>query len=192
MTTDARPATASLEDAAEQIRRVLIANVVEKTGYPEEMLELDLDLEADLGIDTVKQVDIFARTREHFGLARDPKASLRDFNTLRKVIDHLAPALVAKQSPGAAPTLTPAAAIASAAAVPVTPVANPGPAAPPASAVLGTLLSMDLGAELGLGDEEKRRLTEVFASRLGVSPSPELASARTFDELIALISRTNR
>jgi hypothetical protein len=31
------------------------------------MLELDLDLEGDLGIDTVKQVEVFARVRDELG-----------------------------------------------------------------------------------------------------------------------------
>ena len=53
------------------------------------MLELDLDLEADLGIDTVKQVAIFAEAREHYGLDRDPEFKLRDFNTIRKVCRYL-------------------------------------------------------------------------------------------------------
>ena len=30
------------------------------TGYPPELLDLDLDLEADLGVDTVKQAEVFA------------------------------------------------------------------------------------------------------------------------------------
>ena len=38
--------------------------MVEKTGYPQEMLDLDLDLEADLGVDTVKQAEMFAAIRE--------------------------------------------------------------------------------------------------------------------------------
>ena len=38
---------------------------MEKTGYPAEMLDLDLDLEADLGVDTVKQAEIFAAIREN-------------------------------------------------------------------------------------------------------------------------------
>ena len=38
--------------------------VAEKTGYPEDMLEMDLDLEADLGVDTVKQAETFAAVRE--------------------------------------------------------------------------------------------------------------------------------
>ena len=34
--------------------------MAEKTGYPQDMLDLDLDLEADLGVDTVKQAEMFA------------------------------------------------------------------------------------------------------------------------------------
>ena len=39
----------------------ILALVVEKTGYPQDMLDLDLDLEADLGVDTVKQAEMFRR-----------------------------------------------------------------------------------------------------------------------------------
>ena len=63
--------------------------VSEKTGYPTEMLDLDLDLEADLGIDTVKQAELFAELREHYHLARREDIRLSDYNTLRKVIDFM-------------------------------------------------------------------------------------------------------
>jgi hypothetical protein len=54
------------------------------------MLELDLDLEGELGIDTVKQVAAISSVREHFQLDIDPNFRLRDHNTLRKVITHIA------------------------------------------------------------------------------------------------------
>ncbi|HEX5190744.1 MAG TPA: SDR family oxidoreductase, partial [Streptosporangiaceae bacterium] len=44
------------------------------------------DLEADLGIDTVKQAEVFAAVREAFGIARDENLRLRDFPTLGHVI----------------------------------------------------------------------------------------------------------
>ena len=47
--------------------------MAEKTGYPPDMLDLDLDLEADLGIDTVKQAELFAAIREAYGIPRDEK-----------------------------------------------------------------------------------------------------------------------
>ena len=49
------------------------------------MLELDLDLEADLGVDTVKQAEMFAAVRETYGIARE-NLKLRDFPTLTHVV----------------------------------------------------------------------------------------------------------
>ena len=60
--------------------------VAEKTGYPEDMLELDLDLEADLGIDTVKQAETFAAIRETFDIPLQENLNLRDYPTLQSVI----------------------------------------------------------------------------------------------------------
>jgi NAD(P)-dependent dehydrogenase (short-subunit alcohol dehydrogenase family)/acyl carrier protein len=71
---------------AEQVKEHVLALVAEKTGYPTDMLDLDLDLEADLGIDTVKQAEIFAAIRERYGIRRDDKLKLRDFPTLTHVI----------------------------------------------------------------------------------------------------------
>ena len=61
----------------------MVAIVAEMTGYPPELLDLDLDLEADLGVDTVKQAEVFAAVRGRFGVERDDTLSLRDFPTLR-------------------------------------------------------------------------------------------------------------
>ncbi len=60
--------------------------VAEKTGYPPEMLDMDLDLEADLGVDTVKQAEVFAAVREGYGIARQESLKLRDFPTLAHVV----------------------------------------------------------------------------------------------------------
>ena len=55
------------------------------TGYPADLLEPDLDLEADLGVDTVKQAEVFAAVRGQYDLERDDNLQLRDFPTLRHV-----------------------------------------------------------------------------------------------------------
>ena len=60
--------------------------VSEMTGYPPELLDLDLDLEADLGVDTVKQAEVFAAVRERFGVERDEHLKLREFPTLNHVV----------------------------------------------------------------------------------------------------------
>ena len=61
--------------------------VAEQTGYPPDMLELDLDLEADLGIDTVKQAEMFAAIRAAYGIERDENLALRDYPTLARAIE---------------------------------------------------------------------------------------------------------
>jgi 3-oxoacyl-(acyl-carrier-protein) synthase/acyl carrier protein len=68
------------------VRARVLALVAEETGYPTDMLDLDLDLEADLGVDTVKQAEIFASIRESYAIERDPSLKLRDYPTLADVI----------------------------------------------------------------------------------------------------------
>ena len=89
------PAPASEDSITQKVLEV-VASV---TGYPPEMLELDLDLEADLGIDTVKQAETFAAVREAYGIPRDDKLELRNFPTLHHVI-----AWVKESMPEAAPS----------------------------------------------------------------------------------------
>ena len=155
-----------LKTLESDVRRVLLANMVAKTGYPLEMLTEDLDLEADLGIDTVKQVEIFAKTREQFGIPRDAAFVLRDFNTLGKFIAYVV-ARAPQQQQVSAPAATSA-----------------QPTASPAT-VRSTLLSMSL-AELGLSETEKQKLAKALAGRLGVS-SPNVGGVTTLDELVSIL-----
>ena len=60
--------------------------VAEMTGYPAELLDPDLDLEADLGVDTVKQAEVFAAVRGQYDVERDDTLQLRDFPTLNHVV----------------------------------------------------------------------------------------------------------
>ncbi len=73
-------------DMDDSLKQYVLQTVSEKTGYPVEMLDLDLDLEADLGIDTVKQAELFAAIRTHYGIPRREDLRLSDYNTLKKVI----------------------------------------------------------------------------------------------------------
>ncbi len=87
----------------------VLAIVAEQTGYPEDMLDMDLDLEADLGIDTVKQAETFVAIRSAFDIPRRDDLSLSEYNTLEKVIGfvrEMRPDLVA--IPPAAAVLEPA------------------------------------------------------------------------------------
>ena len=78
----------------------LIEFVVEQTGYPPEVVELDADLEADLGIDSIKKAQLFAELNEHFQITPTDDLSLDDFPTLRNVVDFL------RKSDQQAPNLT--------------------------------------------------------------------------------------
>jgi len=98
------------QPANADIQATVLKLVAEKTGYPEDMLDLDLDLEADLGIDTVKQAELFATIRQHFGIPRREDLRLADYNTLAKVIQFMQEAL-SGSSPAQAPQPTAAAAI---------------------------------------------------------------------------------
>lgn len=81
-----------------EVKTYVLTVVSEKTGYPQEMLDLDLDLEADLGIDTVKQAELFATVRSHFGIPRRENLRLADYNTLKKVIGFILDALEEQKS----------------------------------------------------------------------------------------------
>ena len=74
----------------ETILAELIEVIAEKTGYAPDELETDFELEADLGIDTVKQAEIFSELREKYGLERDDTFSFADYNTIEKLANYLA------------------------------------------------------------------------------------------------------
>ncbi len=158
--------------AVDPVAAKVLAVVAEKTGYPPEMLDLDLDLEADLGVDTVKQAETFAAIREAFGIERIENLKLRDYPTLRHVID-----FVYERRPDLKPSAAPAPAPAMAMAV-AAPVATPAPAAAPAvdpvaAKVLAVvaektgyppeMLDLDLDLEADLGVDTVKQ-AETFAA----------------------------
>ena len=89
---------AAAAPAGDEVEARVLEIVAEQTGYPSDLLDLDLDLEADLGIDTVKQAETFAAIRAAYDIERDDRLALRDYPTLRHVIAFVyerAPALTA-------------------------------------------------------------------------------------------------
>ena len=82
----AHPQTAPASDVA----RALLAVVGRLTGYPEEMLNLEMDIEADLGIDSIKRVEILSALEE--GLPGLPAVSpevMGGLKTLGQIVDYL-------------------------------------------------------------------------------------------------------
>ncbi|PID56092.1 hypothetical protein CSB45_12710 [candidate division KSB3 bacterium] len=72
------------------LKKVLMAVVSEKTGYPEEMLDLDMGLDADLGIDSIKRVEILSALQE--ALPHSPEISsdqIGSIQSLRQIVELL-------------------------------------------------------------------------------------------------------
>ena len=194
----AAPGPAGSDPVAAEVVQI----VADMTGYPSDLLDLDLDLEADLGVDTVKQAEVFAAVRSRFGVPRDENLQLRDFPTLAHVIGFardrgttgVAAAVPATQAP---PAQTPAAQPAAA------PEADAAAAAEPAMDEVTTqvvqivadmtgypsdLLDLDLDLEADLGVDTVKQ-AEVFAavrSRFGV-PRDENLQLRDFPTLAHVI-----
>ena len=61
------------------------AMVAEATGYTVDELEPDLELEAELGIDTVKQAELMGAIKERFGIEDDVEVELATLSTLSKL-----------------------------------------------------------------------------------------------------------
>lgn len=75
-----------------ELKEFLTNFVVEQTGYPAEFVEMDGDLEADLGIDSIKKAQMFGELGEHFSVTPDENLTLDDFPTLQHIFDYLADA----------------------------------------------------------------------------------------------------
>ena len=124
---------------APAIRDILLKIVADRTGYPPDMIDVDLDLEADLGIDSIKRVEILGTLQQQTGLLGEhDMEALASRKTLRQVSDFLAE----RTAPAAgAPAAVPAKGVPASAA--------PAPAAPlPALPFITRVLSHDPGRRL--------------------------------------------
>ena len=97
-----RPAVAPRVDVA----ATLLAVVSEKTGYPASSLDLSLALDADLGVDSIKRVEILSALQERLPDAPQVKPEhLGSLHTLQDVADFLA-RRPARSEPVAGPATT--------------------------------------------------------------------------------------
>ena len=186
----AAPVVANLDEAT--VTKEVVGMVAEKTGYPEDMLDIDLDMEADLGIDTVKQAELFAALRERYGIAQQDGIQLKDYPTIRHCIKFVlanagkpaaavaAPAAQAAVTPAPAPVAQPAAQA----------VVTPAPAAKPAAALDEATVTkevvkmvadktgypedmldidLDMEADLGIDTVKQAELFAALRERYGIA-----------------------
>jgi malonyl CoA-acyl carrier protein transacylase len=108
-TNGTAPAAHAASIGQEQIGRVLLEVIAEKTGYPAEMLELDMALDADLGIDSIKRVEILSALQERLPDAPQIKPEhLGTLHNLRQIVAFLAGSSPNGEQPrkeGATPTV---------------------------------------------------------------------------------------
>ncbi|MEV6728317.1 SDR family NAD(P)-dependent oxidoreductase [Streptomyces sp. NPDC051364] len=105
--------------SADEVMDIVLDIVHTRTGYPHDMLGPELDLEADLSIDSIKRVEIIGALADRIGLPQDPDGSaesaveeLSRLKTLSGIVDWVtsrtaAPA--ADTAPAPAPAARPTA-----------------------------------------------------------------------------------
>ena len=82
----------------DEVLAAVLAIVSERTGYPLDMLDPDLDLEADLSIDSIKRIEIVGELADRVGLPGADEGSIDEFvveelaqlKTLRGIVDWIA------------------------------------------------------------------------------------------------------
>ncbi len=65
-----------------RLKETITEFVMEHTGYPADMIDFGLDLEADLGIDSIRKAQLIAELGQRFGIKREAGIALSDFLTL--------------------------------------------------------------------------------------------------------------
>lgn len=77
---------------------ILLDIVAEKTGYPVEMLSLNMDMEADLGIDSIKRVEILGLCQESLGIEIEETSDIAEARTLEEIVDLMSTLLPSYQA----------------------------------------------------------------------------------------------
>ncbi|HKK91158.1 MAG TPA: SDR family NAD(P)-dependent oxidoreductase [Desulfobacteraceae bacterium] len=90
--TDAPPATAAaVSSETQNIQEVIFKTISDLTGFPREMLEPDMDMESDLGIDSIKRVEIVAQLEQklpHAGsLTPETMGSLKTLKDIAAILE---------------------------------------------------------------------------------------------------------
>lgn len=85
--TESKDSGVHKEGNEDSIEEKVLEIISEITKYPAEMLERDMEMEADLGIDTVKQATIFSLLYERFDIGKDQSINISDYRTIGGIID---------------------------------------------------------------------------------------------------------
>ena len=170
------------QTSASEITETLLAVVSEKTGYPVEMLELDMGMDSDLGIDSIKRVEILSTLQDR--LPGTPAIGPEHLGTLR-TLGEIAVHLAGAASAAATSAPVPAAALASGLDI-------AGTLLEVVSEKTGypiEMLELDMGMDSDLGIDSIKRveILSTLQERLPGTPAigPEhLGMLRTLGEIV--------
>ena len=185
------PAAAPVASAAApsiDLNALMLKVVADKTGYPAEMLTLSMDLEADLGIDSIKRVEILSAMREEApSLPEVDAGEMSALRTLGEIVEYMGKS--SGESAAPAPVASPAAPSIDLNALMLKVVADK--TGYPAEMLT---LSMDLEADLGI-DSIKR--VEILSAMREEAPSlpevdaGEMSALRTLGEIVEYMGKSN-
>merc|ERR1740129_2621494 len=183
----ARPAVLPATDALTVVYRVM----ADKTGYDASMIDEEMDLEADLGIDSIKRVEILGAAQEILGVQVQDLDALGRTRTVGEVVAFLS---ALKQSYGE-PQRDPG----------VSGMEEPlGPASGDAVGVVMTIISdktgyeldmvsaeMDLESDLGIDSIKRVEILGAAQEALGITVRDldALGRTKTVEEVIAFLRR---
>ncbi|CDT86578.1 PfaA, omega-3 polyunsaturated fatty acid synthase [Vibrio coralliirubri] len=182
------PATSNNGLDAAVVQKTMLEVVAEKTGYPTEMLDLAMDMEADLGIDSIKRVEILGTVQDELPtLPELNPEDLAECRTLGEIVDYMNSKL-----PASAP-------VAAQVSAPVQAVSNGLNAEQVQSTMLSVVadktgyptemldLAMDMEADLGIDSIKRVEILGTVQDQLPTLPelNPEdLAECRTLGEIV--------
>ena len=86
VTETAAPAAEVSYVSGDKLNKIILSAISDKTGYPEDMIENDMELEADLGIDSIKRVEIFADVLKKLSITLTPDQT-EELSTMATVAD---------------------------------------------------------------------------------------------------------
>ena len=178
-----------------KIEKHLIGVVSELTGYPVDMIGLDMDIEADLGIDSIKRVEILSTFEERVpdlpSISPDAMAAIK---TLGEIVACLCETASDESEALSVSNLSP-----SPAAVSVDMEKLSKAMLEVVSELTGYPvdmigLDMDIEADLGIDSIKRVEIMSAFEERVPELPpiSPDaMATIKTLGEILAYVSETS-
>ncbi|MGG7080351.1 SDR family NAD(P)-dependent oxidoreductase [Bifidobacterium catenulatum] len=188
-----KPAATAPRPTADDVRTALLDALCEATGYPAEVIDPDMDLEADLGIDSVKQMQALGTVTEtrHIDGRRVDLSQARTLNDLSRALSLLQSDEGSRHDERAARTGT---------------IGHAAPENETGTGEEGTGLDdlllrslceatgypaevidpdMDLEADLGIDSVKQMQALGTVTERVGIQPeSLDLSQARTLRQIV--------